>query len=62
MNNPTTRMAEQSRVCFSEEDVLVFLDEDDLDGEEDGDMNDVFFPGSDEELGCELDTGENKEM
>ena len=31
MNNPTTRMAEQSRVCFSEEEVLAFLDEDDLD-------------------------------
>ena len=39
-------MAKQSRVHFSVEEVLAFLDEGDLEEEEDGYMEDTFFFGS----------------
>ena len=56
------RKAEQSlKSRFSGKEVLAFLDEDDLEEEEDGDMGDTFFPGSDEELACEVDTRENED-
>ena len=56
------KMAERSlKSRFSREEVLAFLDEDDLEEEEDGDMEDTFFPGSNEELACEVDTGENED-
>lgn len=47
------RMAKQLlKNRFSGEEVLAFL-EDDLEEENEGGMEDTFFPGSDEELGCE---------
>ena len=54
-------MAEQSRVHFSGEEVLALLDEDDLEEEEEGYMEDTFFPGSDEELGYQSDAGEDED-
>ena len=40
-------------------EVLAFL-EDNLEGNEGG-MQDTFFPGSDEELGCEVSNDEDSE-
>ena len=52
--------ASSSRARFTREEGMTLLDED---GEQ-GEMEDPFFPGSDEELGVEdndSDTGENAE-
>ena len=54
------RMAKQlQKSRFSGEEVLAFL-EDDLEDNEGG-MEDTFFPGSDEELGCEVSNDEDSE-
>ena len=45
--------------CFSGEEVLAFL-EDDL-KENEGGMQDTFFPDSDEKLGCEVSNDEDSE-
>ena len=56
------KMAERSlKSRFSGEEVLAFLDEYDLEKEEDGDMGDTFYPGSDKELVCEVNTRENED-
>ena len=48
MNETIARMAEAiSRILFTGEQVLDLLDSD----VEDGEMDEVFFPGSDDELG-----------
>ena len=53
------RMAKHSLKSRFSGEVLAFL-EDDLE-ENEGGTEDTFFPGSDEELGCEVSTDEDSE-